>query len=379
MKRIALVYPEIGFAGPDTVAVWLAESLLRNFKVDLVTTKIPDFKKLNTFFHTHLNESLRVQRIYLPNFMLNTPRARLLKQHFLMRYCKIHKYSYDLFISAYNEMDFGIKGIQYVHFPEINSEAKFVLRGNLYKNSLARSLYENFVKAISRYDRNNICNNLTLTNSHWTKEVIDKVYGINSRVVYPPVLNDFEIIPWENKENGFVFIGRISPDKRPLEIIQILKNVRKRVDDIHIHILGNAGIDMDYVNRVEKEAKDNHSWIFYEGKVSRNELRNIVSAHKYGISGKKYEHFGIGIAEMVTAGNIVFINDDGGQVDIVGREDDLIYHSDSDAVNKIGYILSNRILQNKILERLKILSRNFSKDKFNNEILEIVDSFLNDI
>ena len=69
---------------------------------------------------------------------------------------------------------------------------------------------------ISGYRTATIRTNISFANSLWTKQVVDHLYGIDSSVLYPPVGDDFPRIAWEDKQDGFVFTGRISPDKRPL-------------------------------------------------------------------------------------------------------------------------------------------------------------------
>jgi len=376
-KRIAVVHPEIGFVGTETVFIWLLEALRKDYKIDVFTCRSNNLANIDNFYGTSISEGgIDLKQINIPRFLNKTPRARLLKQHFLMRYCKRYNGKFDLFFSTYNEMDFGKRGIQYIHFPEINVEAKFVLRSKFYRESLQRNIYQRLSWMISGYSKKRVKNNLTLVNSQWTKRIVDSVYGIDSIVVYPPVLDDFEEISWQDKENGFVFIGRISPDKRPLEVVQILKKVRERGFDVHLHILGNTGIDRGYIEKVRLEALTNPSWVFYEGKVSREKLRNIVSSHKYGISGKKFEHFGIAIAEMAKAGCIVFVNNDGGQVEIVGEDENLIYTSDEEAANKIVSVLSSEGLQKNLLEKLKNQSQKYSKENFMSQIKNIVREFL---
>jgi glycosyltransferase involved in cell wall biosynthesis len=374
-KRVAILYPEIGYAGTDAVVVSILEALKDSYDVNLITTTEPNLKSLNDFFGTNLDSRIKIKTFPFFKHLKNSTCLRLLKLHLLMRYCKINQKKYDLFLSAYGEMDFGTTGIQYVHFPDIDCEAKIVINRSFYRKSLSRKAYQLICRIISGYSLNRIKENLTLANSFWTKKIVDKTYNISSKVVYPPVLNDFNETDWQNKENGFVFIGRISPDKRPFEVIKILEKVRKRGLNIHVHILGNTGLDQEYIKKVERAAKENSSWIFYDGKVTREKLTSIVSSHKYGISGKKFEHFGIAIAEMVKAGCITFVNNDGGQVDIVNQEELLIYNSDEEAVEKIIHILENEDQQRNVRKMLKVQSKKYSKENFISEINASVEDF----
>jgi len=376
MKNVFVVSPELGYGGTDAVAVSILDALKDDHAVEFISTRKPDFKALNEFFKSSIDNKISVRKISVPFLFESSSRARLLKQHLLMRYCKRNKNKAGLFISSYGEMDFGVRGIQYIHFPEVVCEAKFVLNSFFYKRSPVRSFYQYVCKLVSGYSDNNVKSNLTLVNSQWTKKIVDKLYGIDSIVVYPPVLEDCTEVSWRDKKNGFIFIGRISPDKRPLDCIKIIKKIREKGVDTHIHIIGNSGLDGAYVNAVKKESELNPSWVFYEGKVSRDRLRELISSHKYGINGKKFEHFGIAIAEMACAGNIVFVNDDGGQVEIVGKNEALIYHSEDDAVNKIEAVLKSDNLQQSLLGSLKQSGALYSKESFVRQIRGIVERFL---
>lgn len=379
MKKIAIVHPEMGYVGTESVMIWVVESLKDHYDIDIIHCNKSDvlLSAVDDFYGSTLDKSkVKLIQLGVPRVFKKTSRGRLLKQHLLMRYCKKNIKNYDLFISTYNEMDFGTKGIQYIHFPEITTDAKFVLNSWLYKDSILRRIYQGLAKAISGYSKRNVRSNLTLANSQWTKEIVDNLYNVDSTVLYPPVLGDIEKREWENKENGLVFIGRISPDKRPLETIRILKAARERGCNLHIHILGNEGQDESYVDEVKGEMVKNSSWVFYEGRVSREKLRNIVASHKYGINGKKFEHFGIAVAEMIRGGNIVFVNDDGGQVEIVSKNDTLVYHSDDDAVKKICRVAGNVQLQEELRKELVLNSEKYSKENFILRIRRIVSDFL---
>jgi len=106
------------------------------------------------------------------------------------------------------------------------------------------------------------------------------------------------------------------------------------------------------------------------------EKLDFIANHKFGISGRTNEPFGISVAEMAKAGCIVFVPDGGGQVEIVDGLQ-LVYRDESDATAKINKVLSSPEIQTKLQKYLLIQSQKFSTDNFQREIKKIVREFLN--
>jgi hypothetical protein len=118
--------------------------------------------------------------------------------------------------------------------------------------------------------------------------------------------------------------------------------------------------------------EENSSWVSLEINLPREQLVKLVAKHKYGIHGMRNEHFGIAVAEMVKAGNIVFVPNDGGQVEIV-NDQRLIYKSEEEAVKKIVSVLRDKNAQADIRHRLAERSQLFSTTHFMEQIREIVE------
>ncbi|MFC1590517.1 glycosyltransferase [Candidatus Omnitrophota bacterium] len=380
-SHIALVHPELGLAGPEAVAVWMLQALKDRYAISLITCRDVNISRINDFFGTTLkSDDFSVVRIPLLRFMTNNSRCRLLKQHLLMRYCKRHHKEFGLFISSYNEMDFGKRGIQYIHFPSMHisyGEKYNLLTDNwYYKDTFTRRLYYMASMLFSGYSNNQVKHNTSLVNSSWTGDIFKRIYGSAPVVLHPPVRNNNTVVDWDSREDGFVCLSRIEPDKRVCDIISILSLVRNKGIDVHLHVIGKYGSDARYIDKFENLLADNSSWVTYEGTVSRDRLDHALANHKYGLHGKKYEHFGIGVAEMVNSGCITFVKNDGGQVDIIGKEDLLTYASDEEGALKIVNVLTNSALQHELRNKLKTISRNYSVESFSTTINNIVADHL---
>jgi len=359
--------------GAEAVAVWTIEALKEEYNVTLISGVELPLDQVNRYYGVSLKpHDFYSVTVRLPFGPGKSSKFWYLRRLMLMRYCRKIVEEYDLWISTYYEMDLGWRGIQYVHSPAVAVGVVKGLDAFLDKNqwSVLKGFYRKSVARIFNFSVDNIRQNLTLVNSKWTGQLIKRAYGIDPYVVYPPVSTKFPHIPWDAREEGFVCIGRIAPSKRIDTIIQILKHVKEAGWDIHLHIVGEIW-DLGYASKIEKLQKENSDWVFLEGRLTREQLADLIARHKYGIHGMRNEHFGIAVAEMVKAGNIVFVPNDGGQVEIVDNKF-LTYETKEEAIRKIVRVLKDKDLQVSLRMHLAKRAETFSATHFMQEVRSIV-------
>lgn len=369
--------------GANTVAAWIIEALKGEHSVSILTWKSPDFEEVNRFYGTSLSKSEltvhSVSSVLRDIINLDPDSGSIQKQSYLMRLCKRLKSEYDVIISAENEIDFGRKGIQYFHYPYLYEKIQPDVDSPWYGKLLAtlRGVYRPWM-LISEFSYNRMINNVTLVNSDWTGSKVKEFYGIDAITVYPPIPGDFPEILWDERENGFVCIGRFCPGKRFEAVIEILAEVRAKIPDVHLHIIGTPSMfkgEHEYYPRLVRVARENAPWVLLHENLSREELVQLVSNHRYGIHANVDEHFGIAVAEMIKAGCIVFVHNSGGQVEIVGEDERLVYQTKQEAVAKIMYVMNSWEEQASIRSYLNSRMELFSTEKFVNQIQEIVRRF----
>jgi glycosyltransferase involved in cell wall biosynthesis len=260
-------------------------------------------------------------------------------------------------ISTYNLMDFGRRGIQFIADFSFNDNVRreldsldHGLRKWFYRSSPLRRMYLGLGRRMNGGNPDAWKMNVTIANSAWTQKVFHERYNIESHVIYPPVPGKFPEVDWKKKEDGFVYIGRISPEKRIEELVHILDRVRNKGMNIHFHIYGKLGNNY-YARKIQQLCKQKRDWIFLECVVMGDQKLRALSQHKYGISGCKFEAFGISVAEMIKAGCITWVPDAGGQVEIVNTPE-LTYKDSEEAFYKIGLILRSNDHQNRIRNHL---------------------------
>lgn len=375
LSRIAVIHSGFGWeGGAEAVAVWTLEALKEIYDLTLIAFNEMPYDKVNEFYGTNLAPSdYSIVYIPMPTGLMNIRSFWHIKQHLAMRYCKSVADKYDLCISTYYEMDFCHKGIQYVHSPAFATAIvpgleQFLSEG---QRSYFKRLYRKLCVRLSGYSVDKIKQNTTLVNSDWTGNLIKRAYGIETYTVYPPVATEFPHIPWDDKEKGFICIGRLVPIKRVDMLIRILSCVREAGLDIHLHVIAGKIWNSSYYNKIKQMQEKNSSWVILEGRLGREQLLNLVARHKYGIHGMQNEHFGIAVAEMVKAGNIVFVPSGGGQVEIV-YDERLIYNSEREAIDKIIAVLLDEGIQSSIRQHLATRSRLFSKAQFIKQMREVI-------
>lgn len=381
--RVLVVQPLVRPpGGGNGLVAWMLQALQADHDVGLLTWQPVDFQVVNRYFGTAIDPA-RI-RLHLPPRWLRALPAdglTLFKHNVLLRQCKRLRPSYDVVLCGHNESDFGGPGIQYIHYPRLDDprvndaskrEPEFSHLKWRHRSYWAMRAYFALCARVSGFTMEGVRRNVTLVNSDWTGRLVREVLNVEPRTVYPPVQAEFPEVPWQERELGFVCVGRISPEKRVDRIVRILAEVRRRGWDAHLHVIGNRTDDPAYFARIEPILQANRSWISLEENLSHERLRTLIAHHRYGIHGMDCEHFGIAVAEMVKAGCIVFTPSSGGQVEIVGNDDRLTYGTDEEAVEKIDAVLAASSLQRELLEHLAGRAGCFGADRFVREIRGIV-------
>lgn len=383
-RRVLVIQPDLGpSGGGNAVAACLIEALKSENAISALSWTSPDIDAMNRFFATSLKPSdftAHSAPLFLRVLVKLNPYLSPLRYGILLRLCKRMRNDYDIMISVNNEADFGCKGIQYVHDPPYwfyhvygkpRPGIRLLFPHHLWAVFKGKHRPWMLIAGFS-YDR--MKENISLVNSDWTGMKLKEVYGIESTTVYPPILGSFPQVPWEDRENGLVCIGRISPWKNLEKIIEITEAVRSKVPDTHLHIVGTTGRERGYLEGLFRMVRDS-SWILVNENVSREELVHLITSHRYGIHGMVDEPFGIAVAEMVHGGCIVFVPRNAGPMEIVGGDDRLLYGTTEEAVRKIVHVMSSPDEQTSLCSYLNSRGDLFSKERFMYRIQQIVRQF----
>ena len=224
---------------------------------------------------------------------------------------------------------------------------------------------------------------LIIYNSRFTKEHSEKNWGIKGEVVYPPV--NIEVFKPLKKKKQILTVGRFFgylKDKKHGQMIESFKKLYDsgKAKDWTFHLAGGAGEgDMDYVKELETVSKN------YPIHIHPNlEFKKLVDL--YGESSiywhaagfgetdpTKMEHFGITTVEAMASGCVPVVINAGGQKEIVSEgEDGFLWDTAEEMGTKTLKVIESENLRSKLEKDAIKKSQQFSKEKFNAKINNLI-------
>jgi glycosyltransferase involved in cell wall biosynthesis len=348
--------------------MWLIEALKRDFDVTIMTTGGWDLPALNSFYGTQVRENEVKVRIAPVPFPARWLGVAALRAACYQRFARKIAGEFDVRISAYNPTDWGMPAVHEIADFSWNREIRDRLHppspGFIYRDSILRRIYLGIAAAYgSPSGRDILHDDLLIANSQWTAGLLRQFCDVEcAAVVYPPVWTEFPIVPWEQKEQAFVMIGRIAQEKQIERAIEILDAVRQRGHALRLHLCGEIENDL-YGQRIARLCQERADWIIPEGRVSGTRKAQILSSCRFGIQTTGAEAFGISVAEMMKAGAIVFAPAEGGQAEIL-QHPELLFADIHEAVEKIEAALESPSLQSALRAFLAGRAQLFSSDNF---------------
>ncbi len=381
-RRVLLVQPSMQPpGGGNGVAAWMLQALVPEHDVTVLSWWPIDVDPINRFFGTSLRSgdfaTLLAPRRYRTAIDRLPFPAALLRSSLLMRYTRRVTADFDVIIGAHNETDYGRRGIQYVHYPTyLRPRPDVDLRR--YHVGPMLDAYYHLADGVAGFSLDRMKSNVTLANSDWTAAKIKTSLGIDAETLYPPVARPSAPPEWSARRPGFVTMGRFSPEKDYERVIRILARVRAYASDVTLTVVGTVDrASRAYYNRLTSLAASlgGGDWITFRHDLSRDEVRGLIAANRYGIHGMREEHFGMAPAEMVAGGMIVWVPNGGGQVEIVGDAPLLRYDSEEQAAEQIARVISDAPEQRRLLAHLAQQSERFGTERFMASVRRVVSAF----
>ncbi|RZM76527.1 glycosyltransferase [Leptolyngbya iicbica] len=374
--QVVVWQPYFRGGGAEAVALWILEALQDDFDVSLHTLANVDLAKLNMMYGTHLSEE-RIEVISsIPRSLSGLAYSAMAKSEIIrmgLVYLTIHhlkkkSLQYDAAFSAFNAIDMGCVGLQYLHWVRVVETSP----------EKAPLWYRALMKWVD-FSYESLQDNVSISNSCYTADQVKKTYDMDSMVVYPPVVTDIDALPWDKKEKAFLCSGRLVEAKSPHRVINILKAVRQKGFEVDLHITGGGGgvYANKYQRSLRKLIQENSDWVHLHQDLPYADYLKIVAKCRYGIHWKP-EPFGISVAEMVKGGMVPFVKSKGGQIEIIGDDhaEFLSFSKDDEAVQKIVKVLSGEKLQESLRQSLEKRKKLFTTQRFTKQIRDIVYEFI---
>ena len=214
-------------------------------------------------------------------------------------------------------------------------------------------------------------------NSLYIENLLRSYYGpFTSTLFYPPTT--FESVLQDRvvrDPRKVVYIGRIHPEKRLEDIIDIVEKAReKSKSDIILEIVGVLKKETAYGKRMQAIAAEKQ-WIHFLGPLYGEEKDRFLCSGTYALHAERDEAFGISITEYLKAGCIPIVPDEGGTPEVVDNPA-LAYHTNEDAARILTHLLTDDVFRLEQLNHCKKRAKAFSFERYMENQHIILDRIL---
>lgn len=358
--------------GGNAVAAWMVHALARDHEVATLTARRWSPSATNAFYGTSIPDQGITQHVLPAPWSwldrLDEERAVRLRMGALLRQAKPLTPAYQLLITADNFGAFTKPGMQYVHFPAAITPKPARLAPIV-------NLYFKFCEALMGLPWSAAAHNLTLANSQWTAAGLRRDHGIGAHVLYPPVVDPGEGLPWEQRSDTFLCIGRFTASKRIEMAMSIVRRLRAHTLPRARLIIVGSPVDREYTSRLRSQAARAGDWIEFREDPSREHTNQLIGSCRYGVQAMVGEHFGMATAELAKGGCLVFAHDSGGTPEVLG-EPALLWKTEDDAVQRVSALTREAATREAIRSRLRRHARAFTADRFCSELRQLAEGWV---
>ena len=355
------------------MAAWMVHALHGVHQVATLTSRPWSAAGTNAFYGTAIRDGgITAYVVPAPwRWLSMLPEHRLsrIQMCSVLRFARELACDHDLLLTADNYGPFVKPGMQYLHLPLAVKPTPWRLRAvvNLYFVACNRLIGVPWAAA---------ARNVTLANSRWTAENLARQHDVRARhVLYPPVVDPGEGLPWEQRRNTFLCIGRFHGSKRIEVSMSILRRLRAEVmPDAGLIIVGSP-VDPEYSARIRRFAARDRHWIEFREDLPRPAIDRLMGECRYGLQAMEDEHFGMATAELARAGCLVFPHHSGGSPEVVNDEPALLWRTEDEAVARVSAMARDAALRDAVRWRLRTHARSFSAERFVTEMRAIVDEW----
>lgn len=234
-----------------------------------------------------------------------------------------------------------------------------------YSKSLFWKIYNIPFSILMRYFKREAKKAKFIANSYYSAKNLYEIYGINARVIYPPIDYEYysKALSLRREGNYMVTIARIEKGKQLENAIYV--SAKTKIPIVIIGYLANGR----YYNYLQKLSKQLNADVKFLMSASNEQVLEVLSKACCYFHPNIGEHFGMPVVEAMAAGLIPVVPKESGAAEIVPEE--YSYVSLDEAVQKI--FLAVKDSKSRSVEMNKIAS-NFTISRFKEELWSYIKS-----
>ncbi len=226
--------------------------------------------------------------------------------------------------------------------------------------------------------------NKIICNSKFTKGFIDREYGVDSIVIYPPV--SVEKMKPRRKKKWIVFVGRFSQltqAKNQHILVRNFKKFSQQFSEWKLILAGGTEVGAkEYLEKLEKQIKG------FPIEIVKNpnfkEIVNLYGQAKVFWSAvgfgareekepKRVEHFGISLVEAMASGCAPVVYSAGGYKEIIeDGTNGFLWAKESQLIKYTKRLVADKGLYSAIVENAIRSSQKYGYERFRSEIEKIL-------
>ena len=207
-----------------------------------------------------------------------------------------------------------------------------------------------------------------VSNSKYTQELVKKIVGIDSQVIYPPVeinLFKFERVKTEPK---ILMLSRFAPEKN----YELAVKIAELLSDQRFIFAGSVG-DPHYYEKLNQSIAEKgiSQRIEFVPNAPVDVLRRILSEAKVYLHCRYDEPFGITVVEAIAAGCIPIVPDRSAHKETVPFEE-LRFSTLEEAIEKVKSAMEG--LYDTLVPKLQEHINQFDEKTFRDKMRKLIES-----